>query len=165
MASAIGVDQPLRLHVAGKEDGDCIKYPATSPKDQILVTSECRVGEEDHNDDEDVHGVGMRHAIKEDDDRKCLLKENSVFPTVSCPESPARPFIDRMTFSLKTFLVCSLLAFVSVQATQRSHIRDTAVRQTVSSPVVTVKNGSYKGLYSPEYEQDFFLGMRYAQVT
>ena len=31
-------------------------------------------------------------------------------------------------------------------------------------PTVTVKNGSYSGVFSPEYDQDFFLGMRYAQV-
>jgi hypothetical protein len=33
-----------------------------------------------------------------------------------------------------------------------------------SSPFVTLKNGSYAGLYSPEYDQDFFLGMPYAKV-
>lgn len=31
-------------------------------------------------------------------------------------------------------------------------------------PSVTVKNGTYIGVHSPEYNQDFFLGMRYAQV-
>lgn len=32
------------------------------------------------------------------------------------------------------------------------------------APVVTVKNGTYSGIYSDEYDQDFFLGMPYAQV-
>ncbi|KAK6208193.1 hypothetical protein LQW54_006974 [Pestalotiopsis sp. IQ-011] len=31
------------------------------------------------------------------------------------------------------------------------------------APVVTVKNGTYSGIYSDEYDQDFFLGMPYAQ--
>lgn len=31
-------------------------------------------------------------------------------------------------------------------------------------PTVTVKNGTYSGVYSPGYDQDFFLGMPYAQV-
>ncbi|KAH8884560.1 alpha/beta-hydrolase [Thozetella sp. PMI_491] len=30
-------------------------------------------------------------------------------------------------------------------------------------PVVAVKNGSYSGVYSPEYNQEYFLGMPYAQ--
>jgi hypothetical protein len=33
-----------------------------------------------------------------------------------------------------------------------------------STPVATVKNGSYSGLYSSGYNQDFFLGIPYAQV-
>ncbi|RSL44922.1 hypothetical protein CEP54_014488 [Fusarium duplospermum] len=31
------------------------------------------------------------------------------------------------------------------------------------SPTVSVKNGTYSGVYSPQYDQDFFLGMPYAQ--
>jgi hypothetical protein len=34
-----------------------------------------------------------------------------------------------------------------------------------SIPTVRVKNGTYSGIYSPEYGQDFFLGMPYAQVN
>jgi hypothetical protein len=34
-----------------------------------------------------------------------------------------------------------------------------------STPTVTVKNGTYTGIYSPGYDQDFFLGMPYAQVS
>jgi hypothetical protein len=32
------------------------------------------------------------------------------------------------------------------------------------TPTVTVKNGTYSGLYSPYYHQDFFLGIPFAQV-
>ncbi|KAF1837330.1 alpha/beta-hydrolase [Decorospora gaudefroyi] len=32
-----------------------------------------------------------------------------------------------------------------------------------SAPTAVVKNGTYMGTYSPEYDQDFFLGMPYAQ--
>lgn len=78
--------------------------------------------------------------------------------------APARPLTARMASSVKTFLACSLLAFVSVHATQRSHPRDTTIRDASVAPVVTVKNGSYEGVYSAEYDQDFFLGMRYAEV-
>ena len=31
-------------------------------------------------------------------------------------------------------------------------------------PMVTVRNGTYTGVHSPSYGQDFFLGMPYAQV-
>lgn len=34
---------------------------------------------------------------------------------------------------------------------------------TSSPPTVTLKNGTYLGIYSAEYDQDLFLGMRYAQ--
>lgn len=31
------------------------------------------------------------------------------------------------------------------------------------SPLATVRNGTLSGIYSPEYEQDFFLGIPYAE--
>ncbi|KAF4964382.1 hypothetical protein FSARC_7681 [Fusarium sarcochroum] len=34
---------------------------------------------------------------------------------------------------------------------------------TTSIPTVTVKNGTYAGVYSAQYDQDYFLGMRFAQ--
>jgi hypothetical protein len=33
-----------------------------------------------------------------------------------------------------------------------------------SNPVVTVKNGSYIGIHNSAFNQDFFLGLPYAQV-
>jgi hypothetical protein len=33
------------------------------------------------------------------------------------------------------------------------------------APKVTVVNGTYAGVHSREYEEDFFLGMPYAKVT
>ncbi|KAG6206306.1 hypothetical protein E4U34_008272, partial [Claviceps purpurea] len=32
-------------------------------------------------------------------------------------------------------------------------------------PIVTVKNGTYEGIYSPGYHQDFFLGIPYAKTV
>ncbi|KAJ2904767.1 hypothetical protein MKZ38_007275 [Zalerion maritima] len=34
-----------------------------------------------------------------------------------------------------------------------------------AAPQASVKNGTYSGIYSPEYNQDFFLGMPYARVS
>lgn len=34
---------------------------------------------------------------------------------------------------------------------------------SASSPVVTIKNGTVQGRHSPEWNQDFFLGIPYAQ--
>jgi len=34
---------------------------------------------------------------------------------------------------------------------------------SASSPVVTIKNGTLQGRHSPEWNQDFFLGIPYAQ--
>lgn len=61
-----------------------------------------------------------------------------------------------MASLVKTLLAGSLFASASVHA-------GVASLRARSGPVVTVKNGSYEGLYSPEYDQDFFLGMRYSQ--
>ncbi|KAL4928498.1 Alpha/Beta hydrolase protein [Aspergillus undulatus] len=36
-------------------------------------------------------------------------------------------------------------------------------RNNSSAPTVHVKNGTYAGVYSPNYDQDFFLGVPYAQ--
>ena len=38
-----------------------------------------------------------------------------------------------------------------------------AVALAASSPTVTVKNGTLRGSYSPSWNQDFFLGIPYAQ--
>ena len=32
-------------------------------------------------------------------------------------------------------------------------------------PTVSTKNGTYGGIYLPTYDQDLFLGVRYAQVS
>jgi hypothetical protein len=34
-----------------------------------------------------------------------------------------------------------------------------------AAPTVTVRNGTYSGVFSPEYDQDFFLGLPYAKVS
>ncbi|KAL1860444.1 hypothetical protein Daus18300_009218 [Diaporthe australafricana] len=70
-----------------------------------------------------------------------------------------------MASLVKTLLAGSLFVFASVHAgvaTHRSNSRDSSLRAR-SGPVVTVKNGSYEGLHSSSYDQDFFLGMRYSQ--
>ena len=36
-------------------------------------------------------------------------------------------------------------------------------RGLTPNPSVTVQNGTYYGLHNPDYDQDFFLGMPYAQ--
>lgn len=74
--------------------------------------------------------------------------------------------VAKMASLAKTLLAGSLFAFASVDAGVASHRgspRDSVLRAR-SGPVVTVKNGSYEGLHSSEYDQDFFLGMRYSQV-
>ena len=35
--------------------------------------------------------------------------------------------------------------------------------QSYGSPTAQIKNGTYTGVHSAEYNQDFFLGMPYAQ--
>lgn len=38
-----------------------------------------------------------------------------------------------------------------------------AVRQASTAPTVNVKNGTYTGVHSPTYNEDFFLGIPFAQ--
>lgn len=71
-----------------------------------------------------------------------------------------------MASLVKTLLAGSLFVFASVHAgvaSHRSSPRDSVLRAR-ANPIVTVKNGSYEGVHSAEYDQDFFLGMRYSQV-
>ena len=51
---------------------------------------------------------------------------------------------------------------VSVSETERPTSSPTP---TQTARVVVLKNGSYSGVYSPGYNQDFFLGIPYAQVS
>lgn len=59
--------------------------------------------------------------------------------------------------------ICSpllVLASLASAAPSRSHVLP---RSSASAPTVTVKNGSYYGVQSEAYNQDFFLGIPYAQ--
>lgn len=81
-------------------------------------------------------------------------------------EKAASSILAKMASLVKTLLAGSLFAFASVHAGVASHrgsARGSSLRAR-SAPVVAVKNGSYEGVYSSEYDQDYFLGMRYSQV-
>lgn len=72
---------------------------------------------------------------------------------------------DMASASLSGCLVAYLLYFASfchVGTAARRHQRETSSN---NAPVATVKNGSYEGVYSAGYDQDFFLGMPYATVS
>lgn len=82
----------------------------------------------------------------------------------SPPPSPS--LFVRMTAFIEPFLACALFLFALAHAgvfEDKIQPVDIELRPK-SSPVVAVKNGSYEGVYSSGYDQDYFLGMRYAQV-
>lgn len=83
--------------------------------------------------------------------------------TPSNKKAASSTVVAKMASLAKTLLAGSLFVFASVHAGVASH-RDSSVLRARSNPVVTVKNGSYEGVHSSEYDQDFFLGMRYSQV-
>ena len=64
-----------------------------------------------------------------------------------------------MALSLHKALSAVLFAFFSLSEVAEGALLS---RQS-SSPSVTIKNGSYHGLHNPTYNQDFFLGMPFAQ--
>lgn len=104
---------------------------------------------------EDIKGLEGGHA-----------RGNNGPPSSSHPPSPTPSIVFTMASFTKPFLACGLFLFALVHAgvvTPGTHFSRLDLRPR-SSPIVTVKNGSYEGIYSSEYDQDFFLGMRYAQV-
>lgn len=66
--------------------------------------------------------------------------------------------------SLPACLVTYLLCFASFGLAE-SAARPQRRANSCKKPVATVKNGSYAGIYSADYDQDFFLGMPYATVS
>ena len=65
---------------------------------------------------------------------------------------------------LSNTMFSSLFGFVAVAGVCLAIPTQRALNDT-SSPVVTVKNGSYSGTYNPTYNQDIFLGIPYAKVS
>jgi hypothetical protein len=63
--------------------------------------------------------------------------------------------------SLSGYLVAYLLYFASFCNASTAARRG----KSCKAPVATVKNGSYAGVHSAGYNQDFFLGMPYATVS
>ncbi|KAI1330826.1 alpha/beta-hydrolase [Xylariaceae sp. FL0255] len=60
-------------------------------------------------------------------------------------------------------MILSLLAAASCCLISGIKAVPSPLSSSTSSPTVTVKNGTYFGLYSSNYDQDLFLGMAYAQ--
>ncbi|CZR56370.1 related to triacylglycerol lipase V precursor [Phialocephala subalpina] len=60
---------------------------------------------------------------------------------------------------LSVFLVTTCASFV----TSFSGAPYTNTTHSASAPTVTIRNGSYTGIYNEQYNQDFFLGIPYAQ--
>lgn len=130
----------------------------------LLLLLAPRVDDGCHLCGHDGEGRGGCCAIKPLSPKHCDVSSKFHCPpflSSAFPPSPPPPpsLARRMASFVKTLAVCSLLAFASVNASPRM-----AARQTnTSAPTATVTNGTYQGLYSAEYDQDFFLGMRYAQ--
>ncbi|KAK3375698.1 Alpha/Beta hydrolase protein [Lasiosphaeria ovina] len=57
----------------------------------------------------------------------------------------------------------TVLASASASATQNQI--PLSLTEQRRPPLVTLRNGTYEGVYSPTFDQDFFLGMPYAQDT
>lgn len=157
-----GKKAPSKCGYSASHDG---RLPLLLLPVPVSVVSAARPDDDDGGRADLVNGIIIKDGDRSSYPSGKAQDHHQASATSPHPTRPARSFVDRMASAVKTFLACSLLTFASVHAAQRSHSRDTLVRQTASSPpVVTVKNGSIEGLYSPEYDQDFFLGMRYAQV-
>lgn len=125
--------------------------------------------------DQVAFGDALRDSIiireKPDPGRWCGALPPAQAPAAGPPLYPNKKaasstVVTKMASLVKTFLAGSLFVFATVHAgvaTHRGSARDSVLRAR-SGPVVTVKNGSYEGIHSEEYDQDFFLGMRYSQV-
>lgn len=87
--------------------------------------------------------------------RSRLLAASSICCRVSC-------FLALLWILFKMLL--PLLAACSLYVGTAVSVPVAEAYDASEAPVVTVKNGTYSGVYSDEYDQDFFLGMPYAQV-
>lgn len=58
--------------------------------------------------------------------------------------------------------VLGALSFLTEGAAAKS-LRSSATNASYGTPVASVANGTYVGRHSPEYGQDFFLGVPFAQ--
>lgn len=90
----------------------------------------------------------------------CLLF--SPEPLRCCHREPGR-FL-RLKPLLSTLLTMAFLAYLLASSLYLSPVFSAAIRYRNDAPVVAVKNGSYAGVYSSQYDQDYFLGMPYAKV-
>jgi hypothetical protein len=77
-------------------------------------------------------------------------------------------FIEMLSNLFPNLLVWALATSIAecTQSRQQHalHREDSLrTRDDFNAPVVTVKNGSLQGVYSREYDQDFFLGVPFAQ--
>jgi hypothetical protein len=72
--------------------------------------------------------------------------QSAVIPTV--------PFKMFEHFKISSFVTAAFALAIRVVDSQSS---------SSSAPTVTLKNGTYSGVYSPTYQQDFFLGIPFAQ--
>lgn len=52
---------------------------------------------------------------------------------------------------------------LTVQRLDAPLVHEHVARQASSGPLVTIQNGTYQGLYVSQCNQDFFLGVPYAQ--
>ncbi|KAF9870017.1 carboxylesterase [Colletotrichum karsti] len=86
----------------------------------------------------------------------------------SCPESLTRRREPDRRLSLKralsTVLTMAFTAYLLATCLYLLPALSASVRLRSDAPVVNIKNGSYSGIHNAAYEQDFFLGVPYAQV-
>jgi acetylcholinesterase len=62
---------------------------------------------------------------------------------------------------MKALLFCAYTAAAVAVASPTSH--RVKARQSTAAPTAQVKNGTYVGSHNPTYNQDFFLGVPFAQ--
>lgn len=94
--------------------------------------------------------------------KRLRYKEGSKAPDGQSPRLPTpRPQPDRYQLLKRMAFFVYFLATVLYLS---APVWSAAIRGRDNGPVVTVKNGSYSGIHSAEYGQDFFLGMPYAKV-
>jgi hypothetical protein len=65
-----------------------------------------------------------------------------------------------LSFNVKMLFSYNCGIFLAIGASLASP----SVSPRQSTPVAAVKNGSYFGLHNSEFNQDFFLGLPFAQV-
>lgn len=75
------------------------------------------------------------------------------------------PSILTLLWAASVAIASSVVTVTVTETETETQCPTSSATSIAAAPVATIKNGSYSGVHSSSYSQDFFLGIPYAQVS